>query len=72
MGDPPSLRFGVVRRKDGGALPRRRYGRLHFYFSCSALLAHRDFEKKLTVMFYFEVIAGEMDRNEFFEKKGRK
>jgi hypothetical protein len=60
-------------RDFGGALPRRRYGgRLHFYFSCSAVLARFDFRKKLTVMFYLEVIGGESVLNGFFEKKGRK
>jgi hypothetical protein len=45
---------------------------LHFSFSCSAVLAQLHFEKKLTVMFYLEVVEGEWNLDEIFGKKGQK
>jgi hypothetical protein len=43
---------------------------LHFFYSCSALLARLDFEKKLTVMFYLEAIGGQQVGRKIFGKKG--
>jgi hypothetical protein len=43
-------------------------GRLHFFFSCKALLADCDFEKKITVMFYLETLGGWAFMTQIFGK----
>ncbi len=58
--------------KDGKDLKDRFCGLsdLHFYFSCSAVLARMRFEKKLTVMFYVEPLGGGALILQIFGKKG--